>query len=202
MNPSQWRKLVPQADRSELVADFGIASPHVRAAAFVIIILSGFSAPRCEARTYDSDGSVASVQALHNVAHDGDTITLPAGTFSWTARLNITKGVTIQGQTTISGAGTANPVINDVTIIQDNTPRSGGAMQGILFANIAPGKSFRFTGMTFVPGVTRAYPRNLNGAFHVAYQGATPSTSNRIDHCHFNQLYQGKIIWVGGWTYG
>ena len=26
--------------------------------------------------------------------------------------------------------------------------------------------------------------------------------NNRIDHCHFAGLYQGKIIWVSGWTYG
>ena len=164
------------------------------------LILSGFSIPRCGATVYYSNGSVANVQALHNAARDGDTITLPAGIFSWTARLNITKGITIQGQTTISGAGTANPIINDRTIIQDNTPRSG--IRGILSAEIPPGKLFRFTGMTFVPGATTAYPSKLEGAFHLGYQGATPSMWNRIDHCHFASLYQGKIIWVGGWVYG
>jgi hypothetical protein len=56
--------------------------------------------------------------------------------------------------------------------------------------------------MTFVPGATRTYPSNLEGAFHLGYQGSTPVMNNRIDHCHFAELYQGKIIWVGGWTYG
>src|SRR6266513_6257673 len=110
----------------------GIVRLHVSAVMFTMLILSGFFALR-GATVYNSDGSAASVQALHNAAHDGDTITVPAGTFSWTSRLNITKGITIQGQTTISGAGTANPIINDGTIIQDNTPRSG--TMGILFAN-------------------------------------------------------------------
>jgi hypothetical protein len=55
-------------------------------------------------------------------------------------------------------------------------------IQAIHNANIAPGKSFRFTGMTFVPGATRTYPRNLEGAFHLGYQGSTPSMNNRIDH--------------------
>jgi hypothetical protein len=166
-----------------------------------IVILSGFSAARCGATVYYSNGSEANVQAIHdNWARDGDTITLPAGIFSWTARLNITKGITIQGQTTISGAGTANPIINDGTIIRDNTPRSGET--GILSAAIPPGRSFRFTGMTFVPGATTAYPSKLEGAFHLGYQGATPSMWNRIDHCHFASLYQGRIIWVGGWVYG
>jgi hypothetical protein len=146
---------------------------------------------------------LASVQALVNAAHDGDTITLPAGTFSWTARLNITKGITIQGQTTISGAGTATPTINDLTIIKDDTPRSGKPMtMGILHANIAPGKSFRFTGMSFVAGVATTVP-GIDGAFKITSPaGNVPSTLNRIDHCHFGQLYQGKMIAVAGWVYG
>ena len=56
------------------------------AAAFVILILNGFLAPRCGATVYHSDGSAASIQALHNRALNGDTITLPAGTFTWTNR--------------------------------------------------------------------------------------------------------------------
>jgi len=79
------------------------------------LLLSGFSTPRCGATVYQSNGSLANVQALHNAAHDGDTITLPAGRFSWTSQLNITKGITLQGQTTISGAGTANATANDQT---------------------------------------------------------------------------------------
>src|SRR5438876_8811080 len=73
-----------------------IASPHVSAIAFVILILSGFSAPRCSAKVYDSDGSQASVEACIRSAADGDIVTLPAGTFSWTSRLEITKGITLK----------------------------------------------------------------------------------------------------------
>ena len=68
------------------------------------------------------------MQALHNAAHDGDTITLPAGTFTWTSRLNITKGITLQGATTIADAGTGNPTITDGTIIKDDTPRRGAGV--------------------------------------------------------------------------
>jgi hypothetical protein len=46
-----------------------------------ILIMSGFSALRCGATVYHSNGSETSAQALHNAAHDGDTITLPAGAF-------------------------------------------------------------------------------------------------------------------------
>ena len=48
-----------------------------------ILILSGSIAPRCGATVFHSDGSAANVQALVNAARDGDTITLPVGTFSW-----------------------------------------------------------------------------------------------------------------------
>jgi hypothetical protein len=118
------------AMKNELVADFGIASLQVSAAAFVILILSGFLTPCCGAAVHQSNGSVADVQAVINQAKDGDTITLPAGTFSWTSTLNITKGITLQGQTTITGAGTSTPTVNDVTIIKDDTPRSGGRPGG------------------------------------------------------------------------
>jgi hypothetical protein len=62
-----------------------------------IAILSGFSGPRCDATVYHSDGSAASVQALHNAALNGDTITLPAGAFTWTTGVTISKAVKIQG---------------------------------------------------------------------------------------------------------
>src|SRR5206468_5967688 len=115
--------------KNELVADFGIASLQVSAAAFVVLILSGFLTP-CGAAVHQSNGSVVDVQAVINQAKDGDTITLPAGTFSWTSTLNITKGITLQGQTTITGAGTSSPTIHDGTIIKDDTPRSGGRPGG------------------------------------------------------------------------
>jgi hypothetical protein len=116
-----------------------------------ILIMSGFSAPRCPAKVYDSDGSEASVEARIRSAADGDIVTLPAGTFSWTSRLEITKGITLKGQTTIAGAGTSNPTITDATIIQDNTPRKG-ANTGIIKATMTPAQSFRLTGITFVKG--------------------------------------------------
>jgi hypothetical protein len=161
--------------------------------------LSGFSAPRCGATVYDSDGSVASVRALHNIAHDGDTITLPAGTFTWTSPVNITKGITLQGQTTISGAGTADPVINDLTIIKDDTPRNGKGAY-ILAARIATSaQSFRLTGITFRAGTTTAVCRS-NGPIRL--HSEVENKKMRVDHCHFDQLYQTRCIWVSGWCEG
>jgi len=59
--------------------------------------LSGLSAPLSGATVYHSDGSAANVQALHNAASSGDTITLPAGTFTWSTPVTISKAVRLQG---------------------------------------------------------------------------------------------------------
>ena len=213
MNPNQPEKLVLRADRNrvpsagdranpgKLVADFGIASPQVSAIAFVILILSGFSAPHCGATVYQSNGSEASVRALLNAAHDGDTITLPAGTFSWTSRLDITKGITLKGQTTISGAGTATATANDVTIIQDDTP-VGDNQKIILRASMTSAtQCFRMTGITFVAGA-RPTKGTSDAAFQLHCIAASANKTMRIDNCHFNQLRQGRVIGAFGWVNG
>src|SRR5215471_15979694 len=78
------------------------------------LVLAIAFAPHSGATVYQSDGSDTNVQAIHDTnAQDGDTITLPAGTFIWTTGVNLTKGITVRGQTTITGAGTANCFSND-----------------------------------------------------------------------------------------
>ena len=153
----------------------------------------------CQATVYYSDGSQASVQALQNAALDGDTIILPAGTFSWTSRLNITKGITLQGQTTINGAGTSNPSIVDGTVIAEDTPRSGPGA-GVIFASLTASQSFRLTGITFRHGTGTIY--GDGGAVRVTTSGTGPNRSARIDHCHFDHLYWGQALGITGWMYG
>src|SRR5205807_10065515 len=99
---------------------------------------------------YRSNGSEASVRALHNAARDGDTITLPAGTFSWTSRLAITKGITLKGATIITGPANNSHVV-DATIIQDNIPRSGSGA-GIISVQLDASQSLRPTGITLRRG--------------------------------------------------
>ena len=108
-------------------------------------------APHSGGTVWPSDGSEANVQAIHDInAHDGDTITLPAGTFIWITGVSLTKGITVRGQTTITGAGTANCTANDQTIIIDEKARN---TPGAVFkATIQTGKSFRLTGITFKKG--------------------------------------------------
>ena len=157
------------------------------AAAFVILILSGFCAPGSGAAVYSSDGSAASVQALQNAAHDGDTITLPAGTFSWTSSPGITKAITLQGATTVTGAGGPNPTVNDATIVKDDVSRNST----ILSVTISGNRVFRLTGITFAPGASQVNG-STDGAFHFSSPDLTARV--RIDHCHFASLHQAKLI--------
>src|SRR4029450_8910434 len=117
----------------------------------LLTTLLSFIVLSASATVYNSDGTVQNIQAIHNnQAVDGDLIMVPAGTFSWTARLNITKGITIQGATTISGPA-SNPTINDGTIIKDDVaPRTSPIIKVL----VTPSQSVRITGITFAPGVT------------------------------------------------
>jgi hypothetical protein len=59
--------------------------------------LSGLLAPLSGATIYPSDGSAVNVKALHKAALNGDTITLPAGTFTWSTPVTIWKAIKLQG---------------------------------------------------------------------------------------------------------
>src|SRR5215475_10085623 len=146
---------------------------------------------------WPSDGSEANVQAIHDTnAHDGDTITLPAGTFIWITGVSLTKGITVSGQTTITGAGTANCTADDQTIIIDETPRNRSP--ALFKVTIPAGKSFRLTGITFKNGSSTQYSHN--GAIKLNSTGLAQSV--RVDHCHFDHLYWGYTLQTGGWIYG
>ena len=156
------------------------------------LILSGFSGPAAFATTWLSNGSASNVQALHNSARDGDTITLPAGTFFWATTVTITKGITVIGQTTTDPV---HKTANDQTIIVVNTGANGN--QPLLVVDSAPGKSYRVSGITFRTGRTGVINSNgmlqLNGDSHAV----------RVDHCHFDDLtYENNNIAVWGPIYG
>ena len=54
------------------------------------------------AATVEADScSLAHVQAAHDAADRGDTVTVPAGSCTWSSYLSITKSITLQG----AGAG-------------------------------------------------------------------------------------------------
>jgi hypothetical protein len=151
-----------------------------------IFIASGLFALRCGATVYHSDGSASNVQALHNSALDGDTITLPAGTFFWATTVTITKGITVIGLTTTDPV---HKTANDRTIILANTGMNGN--QPLLNLTTASGKSYRVSGITFRTGQRQIV--NSNGMIQL--KGASHAV--RVDHCHFDDLaYENNNIGV------
>src|SRR5437762_891646 len=117
---------------------------------------------------WPSDGSAASVQYIHdNEALNGDTITLPAGTFTWSTTVTISKGITLQG------AG------SDLTVIE----RSGTAPL-IQIQGLPSDLPVRVTGIRFNA------PVGQNGdltAIYItgSYGGTWGYTQIRIDNCYF-----------------
>ncbi len=136
-------------------------------------------ASHCEATVYHSDGSAVNVQLIHDIqAIDGDTITLPSGTFSWTIGVNVTKAITIQGNTTTNSD---TGVCNDLTILQDNIINRSG--NGFFSSTAQAGSNgvIRFSGITFRPGGANGQIGGL-----VKYSSNSPNARVRIDHCHFS----------------
>jgi len=130
----------------------------------------------CEATVYQSDGSAASVQGLHNAALNGDTIALPAGSFTWTTRVNLTKAITLQGD----GVG--------ATIIKDAIQSRTYLIIWDLPANLLS----RVTGIQFQDGGRTSIAAAPGGLFHV--NGSNINGSQfRMDHCKFDNL-NGSIV--------
>src|ERR1700756_4666996 len=59
--------------------------------------------------TFTSDGTPGDVQRLHDSPNcsDGDTIIIPAGTFTWSTGVVLTKAVKLQGAAMWSGGSGA-----------------------------------------------------------------------------------------------
>src|SRR5207244_4561220 len=148
------------------------------------LFLGVFLASHCGATVYHSDGSAINVQYIHDTqAIDGDTITIPAGIFLWITHVTITKGISIQGETTTD---TVNGTANDQTNLVDNLVRVPGG-QG--YFNISNGA--RITGITFTGQGGLQTPMS-NGAIRIG--GNVPV---RVDHCHVKHLNHSPMfaIW-------
>ncbi len=117
--------------------------------------------------------------ALNKVAADGTTVSIPAGTCTWTAQVtyNQVYSTTIQGQTTCTGAGTQTPTCTDNTVISG--PEYSFAIK------TAPGKSLRVSGFTFQLSAS-----SFNGLLHVT----GTSTQLRIDHNHFLHMQAVAVV--------
>jgi hypothetical protein len=135
-----------------------------------ILIWSGFPALRCGATTYQSDGSVASVQGLQNAVLNGDTITLPAGTFTWSTTLTINKAITLQG----AGIG--------ATIIKDHASNAK-----LINCLLVASRLTRITGIEFQDGGRTPTAAAPGGIIHIDGSNTNGSLF-RFDHCKWTDL--------------
>ncbi len=138
-----------------------------------ILVLNAFLAPWCGATVYQSDGSPASVQGIQNAVLNGDTITIPPGTFTWPRGIIITKAITLQG----AGAGS--------TIIKDGV--QNGSLIGV---TLVASKVTRLTGIEFQGGGRTSYH---NGVVTVAGSN-TNGSQFRMDHCKWNVDVNGSPL--------
>jgi hypothetical protein len=147
------------------------SAPRVTAlvslAATLILTVSGLAAATTINAKSASQSDVAAAIAS---AADGDTVTIPGGTASWTRTLQIKKGITIQGASV--GA----------TIIKDSV-QSGQLIRWTL----AAGYPSRLTGIEFQDGGRVNTIDAPGGILHVDGSNTNASTF-RFDHCKWNNL--------------
>ena len=163
------------------------------------LIVNGFFAPRCGATVYHSDGSAASVQQIHNAqAQNGDTITIPAGNFTWGANgVHVTKALTIQGagQGTTNITVTATPTITltktvngPIRVQQLSFTGSGGGQMPHFIAINGPwpnGKPVIFENVTFnAHGSTMVGVLSPGGVIfsHIAFVGEWDNALVTVKH--------------------
>ncbi len=124
------------------------------------------SSPRSSTVPNWTASSWADIQTCANSALNGDTIALPAGTYSASQLITITKALTIQG------AGIGSTIVSD----------SDSAAEPLLRWVCVDGKSHRLTGFEF----------NDNGGSSAARFDlqckSTANTTFRVDHNKFDDL--------------
>ncbi len=115
---------------------------------------------------------------------DGDIISIPSGTCTWTgtaglAQPSFTHSVTIQGAGAISATtGGASTTGSDATVIIDNL--GSGRTSITLSFNTVGGKILRITGITF-----KGNGSSIQAANGFLAVGGPWTSSVRVDHCHF-----------------
>jgi hypothetical protein len=120
--------------------------------------------------------SQSDVASAITSAADGDTVTIPGGTASWTRTLRVRKGITIQG----AGVG--------VTIVKDNV-QSGPLIQWTL----AAGRPARLTGIEFQDGGRTTSVGAPGGVLHVDGSN-TDGSSFRWDNCKWNNVNGAPVL--------
>jgi hypothetical protein len=143
--------------------------------------------------------ALTDVATAISLAKEGDIVIVPAGTVSWNSVLTITKGITLQGATTVTNAGTRSATANDLTVIKDDSPLNTPS-SGLIKAVLTPAQSFRLTGFTFTHG-SRTSANDIGVVHLTSSASSSPVLNMRVDHCHFDHVYA-RNIQTDGWVYG
>jgi hypothetical protein len=137
------------------------------------------------------------VKAMVDIAAAGDTVVIPAGNVPWGQTLNVTKPITLIGQTTVSYT---NETANDQTIILDEVAPRAALIHADVNAgdmNVEPTAPLLvIKGITFrgSPNATTSSP---NGVLQLS--GKCPAV--RVTNCHFDGLHS-IGLYTFGWLYG
>ncbi len=130
-----------------------------------------------------ASGTEAAVTAAIAQASPGDTVQIPAGTWTWTSGKIDFSGITL------AGAGT------NATFIVDNLPNAWGNFGGFLSATPKTNVVTRLTGITFMD--TGAGIQSYKGKVLIDNRAYNAIAPWRIDHCLFLNLNGNNIFPYG-----
>ena len=158
---------------------------------FIGILLFAF----CQnggATTYVADScSDTHVQAAIDLTSNGDTVTVPAGSCTWTTRVNITTGITLQGAgvdvTTITNDVPTSERCNDLQLLKVNTS-SNTHITGFTITDT--GSNYCYDGTMDVRGGATGFRINNIKFEDLNYRGIwiSSDTYGVIDNCTFNDI--------------
>ena len=162
------------------------------------VLLSPLVSATAHAATYPAAScNESDVQAAYKTEQttpaDGDIISIPSGTCTWTTALNVSpaNSLTFQGAGAVSATqGGASTTGTDNTIINDDA----SAWMGVTTIS---GKSLRITGLAIYKN--SGYPCCSNGELTIT----GPSQSVRVDHNHFVVYTSGaRMVLIQGSVLG
>jgi hypothetical protein len=140
------------------------------------------------ATTYNSDGTPANINTLiAGAASSGDTVTVPAGSYTWATAILLNKAVTLQG----AGIGSTIITVNAAAIVVV----SGGTGARVT--------GFQFNGAASIDSIVTCITANGWRVDHCYFNdGASTGRSiladhnGLIDHCTFNSPDITEHIWT------
>jgi hypothetical protein len=155
--------------------------------------MDGFLIHQASATVYNSNGTAADVQNIHNaLAQNGDTITLPVGQFVWAAPVTISKAIKLQGagsgriigntkSSAAIGTGVRTfattrsglPIVPGQVLLLGKMPSSPGHPPANARGNWMMGTVTSYSGTTLVINITNAVGSGTYQFWWIATQPRT-----------------------------